>query len=116
MTTRTSVIFLSSLSAVPYSMNDSMAYFQLSNSMCTKQTVLVPYCIQKMIIYLSVLVCVCQVLFPALTHYEETRAAIPGGRSNYPIPKALQHIEPGTVVIIFKGLMGKKILALWLRS
>ena len=72
-------MFLSSLSVVPYPMNDSMAYFQVSNSMCTKQTVSVPYCIQKMIIYLSVLVCVYHVLFPALTHYEETRAAIPGG-------------------------------------
>ena len=34
----------------------------------------------------------------------------------YPIPKALQYIEPGTVVLLFKGLMDKEMLALRLHS
>ena len=55
-------------------------------------------------------------LYSAYTNFEKTRATIPGDRSNYPIPKAWRHIDPGTVVMIYKGLMGKRILALRLRS
>ena len=60
-----------------------------------------------------------EVVYRALflaSNSEETRATIPGDRSNYPIPNAFRHVEPGTVVMIFKGLMGKRILAVRLRS